>query len=71
MSKNGLFVYQLPVFLFVFSGLVLVFFYCVQKPTRVLAAQPSQIERKPAESRVFCNGLNIPQERQCPTMADL
>jgi hypothetical protein len=30
------------------------------------------LERKKEDKTVcFCNGLNLPQERQCPTMDDL
>ena len=31
-------------------------------------AEPTKVEDK---SKFFCNGLNLPKERQCPTMNDL
>jgi hypothetical protein len=33
--------------------------------------EPKKIEQKIDKSKCFCNGLSLPQERQCPTMADL
>lgn len=34
--------------------------------------EPVKAERKKEDKTVcFCNGLSLPQERQCPTMDDL
>jgi len=33
--------------------------------------EPKKIEKKENKSQCFCNGLSLPQERQCPTMDDL
>lgn len=35
-----------------------------------LEPQPIKVE-KVDKSKCFCNGLSLPQERQCPTMDDL
>jgi hypothetical protein len=35
-------------------------------------AEPTKVEKKVEDkSKCFCNGLSLPQERQCPTMNDL
>jgi hypothetical protein len=35
------------------------------------ASQPKIQQQKQDKSKCFCNGLSLPQERQCPTMDDL
>jgi len=35
------------------------------------APQPKVEQKRQDKSQRFCNGLNIPQQRQCPTMDDL
>lgn len=33
--------------------------------------EPIKVEAKVDKSKYFCDGLSLPQERQCPTMNDL
>jgi hypothetical protein len=33
--------------------------------------EPIKVEKKVDKSKYFCDGLSLPQERQCPTMDDL
>jgi hypothetical protein len=33
--------------------------------------EPMKVETKLDKSKYFCDGLSLPQERQCPTMDDL
>jgi len=33
--------------------------------------EPAKVEKKVDKSKCFCDGLSLPQERQCPTMNDL
>jgi len=37
----------------------------------IQAAPQPKIEQKKDKSKCFCDGLSLPQERQCPTMDDL
>jgi hypothetical protein len=53
---------------------VLVLFLVVFVIYTSVQASPEllKVERKKEDKTVcFCNGLNLPQERQCPTMDDL
>ena len=55
----------------VFLILALLLIIFVGYGTIEAAPEPKKIEQKEEKSHYFCDGLSLPKERQCPTMADL